>query len=220
MRRSWHTCAFFSSDLPPVHLCSVRVAHDHGNPRARRYISRGGPARADLSDAEGVTTRRRTDASMSAAVFEVPVVFQDLPRHETYAQLCTSVASLVDASDRIFSSLNDRLDLERGACDCLSPRPPLTRCHPIPDADVHQRPYPGRLRGSTARAPTRSDSRGERSECLLRAPNPNTRSTNTPRECGLSTWREAPPQPTATPTLTRVLAPVLVSLLYHPPVST
>jgi hypothetical protein len=55
---------------------------------------------------------------MSAAVFEVPVVFQDLPRHETYAQLCSSLASLVDASDRIFTCLSDRLDHERGACVC------------------------------------------------------------------------------------------------------
>lgn len=138
--------------------------------------------------------RRRIDVSMSAAVFEVPVVFQDLPRHETYAQLCTSLASLVDASDRIFTSLNDRLDLERGACVCHPAS--HERASTVPDADVPA-PYAGRLGVGTARTPMRSQGRGQPSERLSTVRNPNT----PPRErCLMSTeGGAAAAQPQGTP---------------------
>lgn len=51
---------------------------------------------------------------MSATVFEVPVVFQDLPRRETYAQLCDSLTILAQATDDLFARLDQRIDAERG----------------------------------------------------------------------------------------------------------
>mmetsp|Transcript_37219 Transcript_37219/g.81042 ORF Transcript_37219/g.81042 Transcript_37219/m.81042 type:complete len:561 (-) Transcript_37219:149-1831(-) len=59
---------------------------------------------------------------MSVQKFEFPIVFQDLPQHQTYAQLCDSLERLDNASKEIFSRINSRINEQRGKLGDITAR--------------------------------------------------------------------------------------------------